>query len=128
MKNIASFAAYNVFDLDSSEIVLSKEMVEGNTFRFCVAVKSVRFGTQYREVSPGCIAYYCADDFEGATARAIENNHELYWLNNCGASITSHKRAKEMWVLLNPGQVVIMNGVKLEVFHKRAEFYGLRAV
>ena len=57
----------------------------------------------------------------------MKNGHELYWINNCATSITSDKRAKEVRILLKPGQKILMNGKLLEVFRKgNSEHYGLK--
>lgn len=134
MKTVATFPAFDIVDMEQDVIELSRESLEQfNGLKFCVNKETARHGNLYPEVRPYCVAYYAQDYNEDPAekeARAVKNGHELYWINNCGAMITSEKRAKGTRILLNPGQKILMNGVLLEVFQKgkNSEHYGLKAV
>ena len=131
MKTVADFPAMTVVDLEQDVIELSRESLEQfNGLKFCVSKETIRHGNLYPEVRPYCAAYYAQDYNEDpveAEARCDKFGHEKYWINNCGASITSHERAKETRILLKPGQKILMNGKLLEVFRKgNSEYYGLK--
>lgn len=119
MKTIAEFPAFAVVDLEAPVIHLTAEVCADNSgLRFCTAYESRRHGTMYREVSPNCVDYYCAQD-EGGIEHAIERNRknggERFWFNNCASSITSHARAQYTLFLIRPGQHVVMAGHTLAV-------------
>lgn len=134
MKTIADFPAFEIIDLEQDVIELTRDDLDRLTtgMRFCVAKETMRHGTLYPEVSPGCAAYYAMqynEDPVAAEERCDRLGHEKYWINNCGSMITSDKQAKGVRFLLNPGQKIRMNGVLLEVFQKgKSEHYGLKAV
>jgi hypothetical protein len=131
MKTVYTCPAYEVIDLEIEVINMPFEVLQERGFKWCVAVESARFGVQCKEVSPGCVAYYAQEYGSDPVAReekARANKENLYWLNNCGSSLTSHQRATETRILLKAGQRVTMNGKTLEVVHIRAEFFGLKEV
>lgn len=133
MKTVADFPAFEVVDLELDVMTIDANMLKDGGFRFCVEMKSTRHGNLYPEVKPGCIAYYCeengeADKTEERTARAIANGHKVYWINNCGASLTSHARAKHSRFLLKAGQKVKMNGVMLEVVAHGFDYWGFKEI
>jgi hypothetical protein len=132
MKIVASFPAFDIIDLEQDVITLTREQTDNFTgLKFCVA-KETRIDTLYPEVAPGCAAYYAQQYNEcpvEAEARCDKFGHEKYWINNCGAMITSSKQPKGTLILLVPGQKMEMNGVLLEVFQKgKSEHYGLKPV
>jgi len=130
MKTIADFPAVTIVDVEQDVIELSRDDLDPFTtgMKFCVSKETTRHGTMYPEVRPYCVAYYAQDyneDPVAAEAKATERKHELYWINNCATSITSHERAKETRILLRPGQKIMMNGKLLQVRDKGWGHYGL---
>lgn len=119
MKTVATVPAFDVFDLENEVLTITAAHCDHfDGLRFCVAKETLRHGTMYPEVSPNCIAYYCANDEGGAEkaiARAIERKEPLYWFNNCGSSITAHDRPRYAMILIKEGQKVRMAGQLLQV-------------
>jgi hypothetical protein len=127
MKTIANFPAFEVVDLELPVIDMSREMLEGG-FRFCVSKETLHHGNLYPEVAPSCVAYYAEkynEDPAPRIAKAKSLGEELYWVNNCGASIVSHDRPQYTLYLLKPGQIVTMNGQRLGFYMVREGYYGL---
>lgn len=130
MKTVASFPAFDIIDLEHDVIVIAREQMDQFTgLKFCVA-KQTRIDTLYPEVRPYCAAYYAQDYNEcpvEAEARCDKFGHEKYWINNCGAMISSTPQPKGIRILLKPGQKIEMNGQLLEVFQKgNSEHYGFK--
>lgn len=119
MKVIANFPAFDVVDLETETLNITAAMCDHfSGFRFCIAKQTMRHGVMYPEVSPNCVAYYCADDEGGAQAaieRAKANRHELYWFNNCASSLTSDNRPHYSMFLIKEGQKITMAGATLVV-------------
>lgn len=133
MKTVATFPAFDIIDLEQDVIALTLEQVDNLTgLKFCVSKETLRHGNLYPEVSPNCAAYYAQAYNEcpvEAEARCDRLGHEKYWINNCGAMITSSKQPKGIRILLKPGQKIEMNGVVLEMFQKgNSDHYGLKPV
>lgn len=133
MKTVADFPAFEIIDLELETIAMPRDVLDSFTgLKFCVAKETIRHGTLYPEVSPGCAAYYAMqynEDPVAAEERCDRLGHEKYWINNCGAMITAEKQAKGVRFLLKPGQKILMNGKLLEVFRKgNSEHYGLKDV
>ena len=132
MKTVADFPAFTIVDVEQDVIELSREDLDQfGGMKFCVTKETTtRHGNLYPEVRPYCVAYYAEDYNEDpveAEAKSKARGHELYWINNCATSITSHQRAKEIRILLRPGQKILMNGVLLQVKDKGFGHYGLIA-
>ena len=75
MKTVATYPAFDVVDLETPVIHLSAELCNDRAttgVRFCTAYESRRHGTLYREVSPNCIDYYCADIYPTAEEMAAQ--------------------------------------------------------
>lgn len=133
---VVSVPAFDVVDLNQEIIDLPfgsiGDGIGGPGYRFCVEKETRRHGTLHPEVSPNCSAYYAMqynEDPVAAEARCIERGHELYWVNNCCASITSDKRARWEMVLLKPGQKIRMHGRVMEFYRKgNSDHYGLREI
>ena len=129
MKTVADFPAFSIVDLEQDVIELPRESLEQfNGLKFCVSKETIRHGNLYPEVRPYCAAYYAQDYNEDpveAEARCDKFGHEKHWISNCGAMITSDKRAKEVRILLKPGQKILMNGVMLQVKAKGFDHYSL---
>lgn len=136
MKIVADFPAFDIVDLEQDVIVLEhsqlKNHLSDSSEKFCVAKETRRHGTLYPEVSPYCTQWYALDYNEcpkAAVERCTELKHEIYWINNCASSITSHQRAKGRRILLKPGQKVDMDGVILEVYRKgNSDHYGFKKI
>ena len=127
MKILTSFTAYDIIDAENDNIQIAAEGLENGTLRFCVEVKK-NSGVVYREVTPGCVAYYAKKtgrDVEQLVNRTKARGEELYWLNNTDSSLTDHKRDTYSLILLKDGQKVTMNGETLTVKHLHNEFYKL---
>jgi len=135
MKTIATFPAFDVIDQEADLITITAQDCDHfEGVRFCTAYESRRHGTMYREVSPNCIDYYCANDeggVEAAVARDKQNGGTRFWFNNCASSITSHARDKYTLFLIKEGQLVNMAGHTLKVRivgeHVRLEVVALPA-
>lgn len=119
MKTVASVPAFDVIDYEIDVINIHPEHCDHFTgLRFCIAKETKRHGTLYPEVSPNCVAYYCANDEGGAEAaieRSKARNEPLYWFNNCGSSIVGHDRPRWTMILIKDGQHVSMAGATLKV-------------
>lgn len=124
MQTLATFPAFDVVDLETPVIHLTAQVCNERAetgIRFCTAYESRRYGTMYREVSPNCIDYYCADIYPTAEemaaqiAKSAERKDPRFWFNNCGASITAHARPHYTMFLIKEGQLVTMAGHTLRV-------------
>jgi metal-dependent hydrolase (beta-lactamase superfamily II) len=119
MKTVATFPAFDVVDLEIDVINITAAHCDHfSGMRFCISKESMRHGNLYPEVSPNCIAYYCANDEGGAEvaiARSTERKEPLYWFNNCGSSITAHARPHYTMFLIKEGQKVRMADTLLSV-------------
>lgn len=119
MKTVAEFPAFDVHDLELDVINITAAHCDHfDGLRFCTAYESRRYGTMYREVSPNCIDYYCANDeggIEAAVERDRKNGGTRFWFNNCASSITSDARPRYAMILIKEGQHVTMAGHTLKV-------------
>lgn len=123
MKTVAEYPAFAVVDLEAPVIHLTAETCNdrhGTGIRFCTQYESRRHGTLYREVSPNCIDYYCADmytaeEMSAALEKAAARKDPRFWFNNCASSITAHERPSYTMFLIQEGQVVVMAGHYLRV-------------
>lgn len=118
MKLIASFAQFDVVDLEIEVINMAYEMLQPGGFRFCVSKETKRHGNLYPEVSPNCCAYYAREYGENeqtAIDRAVQNGHEVHWINNCGSMLSSSSTPHYTLFILKDGQKVSMNGNLLQV-------------
>lgn len=132
---VATFPAFDVVDLGQEVITITAQDCESfSEVRFCTSYESRRYGTMYRECSPNCVDYYCAND-EGGIEVAVERNQKnggtRFWFNNCACSITAHDRPKYTLILIKEGQLVTMAGYTLKVRivgeHIRLDVVGLPA-
>jgi len=124
MKTVATYPAFDVVDLETEVIHLSAEVCNdrlGSGIKFCTAYESRRHGTLYREVSPNCIDYYCADiyttpeEMAAQIAKSAERKDPRFWFNNCGACITAQAMPHYTMFLIQEGQLVTMAGHTLRV-------------
>lgn len=129
MKTIASFPQFDVVDLELEVINLTYDILQSDSgFRFCVSKETARHGNLYPEVSPGCCAYYArqyAEDEQAAIDRAVKHGHELHWINNCGSMLSGSSIPHYTMYILKDGQIVNMNGNRLQVKQISREHYKL---
>lgn len=79
----------------------------------CIAYESRNHGTMYAEQEAGSVASYAMKNGEcpiEAIDRARERKHDLHWINAQGSCITAHKRAKEVWTLIENNSLVRFEG------------------
>lgn len=61
-----------------------------------------------------------------AVAREQARGHELYWINALGASITSHKRPRECYIVVSVGMLVKFEGRLFTITKQANNNLGLK--
>ncbi|HHQ6598117.1 TPA: hypothetical protein ACSTLU_004423 [Serratia fonticola] len=113
---VASFKAYNVYDL--RQHVMSVSRRQADSLEFAMEYKSRSHGIQYKMFKLSSVAAYAAqynEDEAEAVARAKSFGHELYFMVPLGCSLTSQKRSHANKYLVKPNQLISFDGQLLRV-------------
>lgn len=126
MKTVISYPAYVVVDLDQKVIDITAadcDVKNPARRRFCIPATTGRGEAFYQEVLPFNVwDYYEALNKPAELAATVARAESdrcfdcLFALTNCGEAITGDdRRPREQWIILRPGQKVLMRGRLLEV-------------